>query len=280
MPELKKRFQAGRMNKDLDERLVPNGEYRDALNIEVSASESSDIGAVQTVMGNTKLSFEIPSGSTCVGEVTNEKEDKLYWLVSGQGQDFIVEYDYDDGSVNPVVVDLYAANNTPRVLNFDVENTITGINIIDGMLFWTDNNSEPKRIHIERCKEGTPLFTTSTILMVRNLAISPYPPYVPSGPLREEHITVIKKSPPAAPVLEMKNTSVGDIDGDTVSGEITTTIIGNSNFRDHFTGEWQNNVSVAFTPTATGGPDFETSDFLILRSQDNSEITIRVRLDY
>ena len=260
MPELNHRFQKGRMNKDLDERLVPNGEYRDALNIEVSASEGSDIGAVQTVMGNTKLSL-LPSGSTCIGEITNEKEDKLYWLVSGQGQDFIVEYNYDDGSVNPVVVDLYTTNNTPRVLNFDVENTITGINIIDGMLFWTDNNSEPKRIHIDRCKEGTSLFTTHTILMVRNLVISPYPPYVPSGPLREEHITVIKKSPPAAPVLEMKNTSVGDIDGDGVSGEIVTTIIGNSNFRDHVTGEWQPNVSVVFTPTATGGPDFERGDF-------------------
>ena len=32
MPELNHKFHAGRMNKDLDERLVPNGEYRDALN--------------------------------------------------------------------------------------------------------------------------------------------------------------------------------------------------------------------------------------------------------
>ena len=45
MPELKHNFQTGRMNKDLDERLVPNGEYRDALNIEVSTSEDSDVGS-------------------------------------------------------------------------------------------------------------------------------------------------------------------------------------------------------------------------------------------
>ena len=42
MPELKRNFTQGRMNKDLDERLVPNGEYRDALNIEVNTSEGSD----------------------------------------------------------------------------------------------------------------------------------------------------------------------------------------------------------------------------------------------
>ena len=41
MPELKRSFQSGRMNKDLDERLVPNGEYVDAMNIEVSTSEDS-----------------------------------------------------------------------------------------------------------------------------------------------------------------------------------------------------------------------------------------------
>ena len=33
------------MNKDLDERLIPAGEYRDALNIEVSTSEASNVGA-------------------------------------------------------------------------------------------------------------------------------------------------------------------------------------------------------------------------------------------
>ena len=52
MPELKHSFTAGRMNKDLDERLVPNGEYRDALNVDISTSEESDIGSVQTTLGN------------------------------------------------------------------------------------------------------------------------------------------------------------------------------------------------------------------------------------
>ena len=36
MPELIHTFTGGKMNKDLDERLLPNGEYRDALNLEVA----------------------------------------------------------------------------------------------------------------------------------------------------------------------------------------------------------------------------------------------------
>ena len=54
MAELKRNFLRGRMNKDLDERLVSNGEYRDASNIEVSTSEGSAVGTVQNIKGNLK----------------------------------------------------------------------------------------------------------------------------------------------------------------------------------------------------------------------------------
>ena len=40
MPEIKRVVQcASRMNRDLDDRLVPPGEYREALNINVGKSE-------------------------------------------------------------------------------------------------------------------------------------------------------------------------------------------------------------------------------------------------
>ena len=55
MPELKRNFAQGKMNKDLDERLIPNGEYRDALNIQVVTSEGSDVGAVENINGNRIL---------------------------------------------------------------------------------------------------------------------------------------------------------------------------------------------------------------------------------
>ena len=54
MPELIRNFIKGKMNKDLDERLVPNGEYRDALNLEVATSDGSDVGTLQTLLGNKK----------------------------------------------------------------------------------------------------------------------------------------------------------------------------------------------------------------------------------
>ena len=152
MPEMKNSFQKGRMNKDLDERMVPSGEYRDALNVEVTTSEGSDVGTLQNVKSNRLISFLDPQGlnnQRCIGSIVDHPNDKIYWMVSGDNKDMIVEYDYVSEDVIPVCVDTFASNGV-RALNFDPSWLITGINIIDGILFWTDNNTEPKRINIER----------------------------------------------------------------------------------------------------------------------------------
>ena len=129
MAELNHRFHKGRMNKDLDERLVPNGEYRNALNVEVVSSEDSNIGSLQTIMGNVDLSTNLidPYGildGYCVASIVDEQNDKLYWLIAGNGKDIIAEYDYATKAVAPVVVDIYpvatpTGNNSGRALNFD-----------------------------------------------------------------------------------------------------------------------------------------------------------------
>lgn len=47
MASTKRNFILGRMNKSLDERLVPNGEYVDALNVRLGSTEDSEIGSVE-----------------------------------------------------------------------------------------------------------------------------------------------------------------------------------------------------------------------------------------
>ena len=43
----------------------------------------------------------------------------------------------------------------PRVLNFSKNNIITGINVLDDFIFWTDNDTEPKKRNIPRSIAGT-----------------------------------------------------------------------------------------------------------------------------
>ena len=162
MPEIKNNFTGGKMNKDLDERLIPNGQYRDALNVEVSTSEGSDVGTVQNILGNKRVENIVGSNFTCVGSIADEKTNKLYWFISRYDKDVILEYDLDNDIASPVLVDLYAGTGK-AVLKF-FGNIITGINIINNLLFWTDDKGEPKKINITDCKKGTPNFNTHTQL--------------------------------------------------------------------------------------------------------------------
>ena len=292
MPEMKNNFQRGRMNKDLDERLVPNGEYRDALNVEVATSNDSDMGSLQTLKGNTFLGVDGIKG-VCVGSIADDKNDKLYFMVAGEDRDIIIEYNYKDEEFLPVCVDLY--NNTGRrALNFNEDFLITGVNIIDDLLFWTDNNSEPKKINITRGKLGClvgasqePSYTDHTKLIVRNL--------VPTAPINsyttvedkngelilieEKHLTVIKKGPSAAPVLEMIDTLAdGMIDGDGLAGgNEVTSMISNTSSLTFLDGDGDF-VTTNLTITTNSGLDFEPGNFLNIYKTDNRSINIRVEI--
>ncbi len=272
MAELRRVFSGAKMNKDLDERLVPTGQYRDALNIEVATSESGEVGTAQNLLGNTKHNtmvasagvYDVQVKSTCVGSIAAQDKDKVYYLVSGGDQydsdsyvdtrkDYIMEYDTVLEKHKYVFVDIHSVkavaddnvnfstsvgitlgsgdtsnktgirtgmlltgtftntsggtitapsgqtvlNNTtykiqetdnvrvvaqsypgntrtytlskaialadgetmyftaPRVLNFSKNTIITGINILDDFLYWTDNVNEPKKINIPRSIAGT-----------------------------------------------------------------------------------------------------------------------------
>ena len=55
MAQSKRTFQGARMEKDLDERLIQPGFYRDALNVSVSSSEDANVGAIENLKGNELL---------------------------------------------------------------------------------------------------------------------------------------------------------------------------------------------------------------------------------
>ena len=119
MPEIKHTFTSGKMNKDLDERLVPNGEYRDAMNVQITTSEGSDIGSVQNLLSNYKLpiNFYKNSNYTCVGSIADEKSDTLYYFIaenSGWQPDHSSVVD-DDQNHNPIplATSINAGNYTP-----------------------------------------------------------------------------------------------------------------------------------------------------------------------
>ena len=77
MAEIKNSFLRSKMNKDLDDRLIPNGEYRDATNISVGKSEADDIGALETVLGNTLAADFGETGMQVIGYHSIENSNKI-----------------------------------------------------------------------------------------------------------------------------------------------------------------------------------------------------------
>lgn len=149
-------FTSGKMNKDLDERLVQKGEYRDAKNIRVIGSASSDVGAVENTLSNeglTQLNFG--NNPVCVGSVADDANNKIYWFVRSDDGSFVAEYDSDNDTSTFVLKDTRSWKT--NVLNFTKTNHIEADVLIDidnnkKFLFFTDGINPPRSIEVNSTK--------------------------------------------------------------------------------------------------------------------------------
>tara|TARA_R110002020_G_scaffold387042_1_gene597780 strand:- start:13776 stop:18989 length:5214 start_codon:yes stop_codon:yes gene_type:complete len=240
MPDIKNTFLKAKMNKDLDDRLVPSGEYRDAQNLQISRSEGSDVGEFENIKG-TNLEARLYTGyddgsvapnldlgynAQVIGSFSDDTNSTLYFMSTaweGVGicpRDITVystavvagatTIQLDDalgnlldpqvlgieigmlvqdptgvyGDPDPLVIEVTATNITisqgitlgigdeivigwanmihswdtsnsvltllvrGAFLNFNKNFPIHGINKMEELLFWTDNNNQPRRINI------------------------------------------------------------------------------------------------------------------------------------
>lgn len=129
MAESKRTFQAAKMNKDIDDRLVQPGTYRDALNVSVEFSEDGNVGALENLKGNELLANQNILGLSAatnpnakvIGSITHPEEQKIYYFVTGDKTDGIFEYDAVTEAISTVIVDSSEENTTAQTI-FAFEN--------------------------------------------------------------------------------------------------------------------------------------------------------------
>ena len=215
MAEITNNFLQGKMNKDLDERILPKGQYRDAMNIQITTSDGSDVGSAQSILGNKALSAlgAYDSTSVCIGSIEDVLTDCIYYFVRSSTRDFIAKYDVKADYATFVAVDL---SRTPGLVDGNGNEVavdpflkftgkqITAINIIDNYLFWTDGDNEPKKIDLSKNYSGLQSNPQSYNHHSRLVLDG-----VNYGYLKEEHLTVIKKKPLRAPQIKI-NSSKGN----------------------------------------------------------------------
>tara|TARA_R100000742_G_C4278880_1_gene102343 strand:- start:142 stop:4476 length:4335 start_codon:yes stop_codon:yes gene_type:complete len=208
-------FVKGKLNKDLEARLLPNGEYRDARNIQVSRSEGPDVGELENVLGNEKL-FDWDSGlskfsATCIGYITDEVNNCAYLFLTDYTDSNPLNFTYTPGKINQIIK-FDAFNNTSVVLiqgsflNFSTTSPIFGINIVENLLFWTDNRNQPRVINLEKA-EANPYG-------------SPNPHYT-----NEDQISVAKYNPYQAMTLWQEIGKTGTYE--TTMKDVTSKILPN-----------------------------------------------------
>jgi len=211
MPEIKNNFLQGKMNKDLDDRILPNGQYRDGKNIKVSKSDNSDVGSVQNIKGNQLETVATPGTLTSVdtiGHYVDKLTGDVFWFVTnfeGVASDNPVNIGDDSnprhartnlpttqtgGATVATICRIYykkiGDSGAPTAiidnfrLNFSKKHPILHINKIDDLLFWTDNYNQPRRINITDAIAGE---------------------Y--SGTYIEDLISVAQYAPPTAPKVRM-----------------------------------------------------------------------------
>ena len=194
MAEAKNSFLKGKMNKDVDNRLLPNGEYRDALNISVGKSESQSVGSLQNILGNYQLRKQTPTGSevfesntnlVCIGSFVDNENNRIY--------QFLTDYqDPNPSDINlppagsEMKVTVYDPSNTgnPYVtllegtyLNFSITNLITGVNLVENLLFWTDNRNQPRKINIDKAISNPAGSPTVYYTKVDQISVAKYAPF-------------------------------------------------------------------------------------------------------
>ena len=198
MPKIKNIFTKARMNKDLDERLVPGGEYREAQNISIATSEDSDVGAIENIRGNKKVSSQATTDGdgnsiVTIGSHVDVSNDRIFWFItsftSNSPNADIKQMQKASGSDICKVI-MKEGNGNEEVLasglylNFSTTHHITGVNTISNYLYFTDNYNQPRVIDVDLARNDTTYYAANGC---------------------EEKISVAKVAPYLAPMLNKSN---------------------------------------------------------------------------
>lgn len=248
MAETRNIFVKSKMNKDLDERLLQQGEYRDGQNISVNKSEGPDEGVVENIIGNNIYSnFNFGAGVEIIGHYVDTNLDRIYVFATNYSDSSpdqlsaFAQGDIDGPSgrvfndTKCIIAYIQGPNNNSTIpaseilvngafLNFSKTHPITGVDLIEDLLFFTDNRNQPRKINVEKAiadpatadpSTASPYYTNEDHISVAKFA--PYAPisftYDDGGTIKSSLINETEEYLPANSTIPVNgyNTATGRI---------------------------------------------------------------------
>ena len=176
-------FVTGKMNKDRDDRLLQANEYRNAMNAQVSRSEGANVGALENVLGNSLASdFRTITGASnivSIGYCSDEINNRVFIFLTDNTnitpsyvntqKSYIIVYNALTESTTVLA--------TGKFLNFSTAFPITGVNILEDLLYFTDNRNQPRVINVTLGPSVGTQPNPSYYTIEEQISVAKYNPY-------------------------------------------------------------------------------------------------------
>ena len=199
MPEVKNIFVGAKMNKDLNPRMISNQEYIDARNAAIINSEGSDSGLLQNVSGNVLLTDFGLTGVNLeiIGFYIDSTNNRIFAFITDwndTSSDGLSNYAPSTSSHYICLYDLNSAQGTVLVsgsfLNFAKNKRILGINLLEDLLFFTDDRNQPRKINVKTAIENANARAGGSTYVYyskeEDISVSRYYPWKPISFLKNE----------------------------------------------------------------------------------------------
>jgi hypothetical protein len=151
------------IDNDTSLELIDDGSYLNLMNARIGLSEDGKNNRIQNVRGTTAITNAKypPYGSNqCIGSCVDIEGRRLIWFIyNSMADNGIYAYSFDDKTVYAVLYDSQLAGG----LGFSKDSRIDrNCKVVNGLLYWTDNLNEPKKINIDSgIKLNQPSYVTT-----------------------------------------------------------------------------------------------------------------------
>jgi len=186
MAKIQNNFLKATVDKDLDERLTPNGVMTDAVNFMVTSEDGSSLGVGKNVVGNILSNSLNDTTAVVIGSIADDSNERIFFFAHSNTYDYVAQYNLSNSSIEI----LLKSTADTGVLNFDLNYRISHSDIFvsvegESLLSWTDGLNPPRIVGIEKAKT-----------------------YAVNG-FTEDEVSVMKPSPIFAPsVIQVQSTNV------------------------------------------------------------------------
>jgi hypothetical protein len=154
--KIQNNFTSAIVDRDTDERILPDSIMIDAENFLVSTSNGQNGGVGKNVAGTAKKTDYQIAGAKTIGKGVNSATEKVYNFISGTTYDQIIEYDIKTNT--SVIV---AKSSVGQLLNFNPNKRILNVDIVPNpegegdLMFFSGDDNPPRALNIETAKTWT-----------------------------------------------------------------------------------------------------------------------------